>query len=225
MIQVRKSTAWLWVRLGSTDTVYRERDMLILRQWQRRTIFKIQNICCKLQKKSTPGLVPKHWLWFSYIHSKDYEFDLQFNETEMKGHQTTHEKIKLNRLEKYCGHWEVMILWYELNWWCNLSDGLDQMYKIQFQLKKSIWQKAMHMRNHNRQWLEYTSCPYIFWGTWWWIYFHKKSGNYTNRTCWTITQVGLEKFQVSGAIILRYIIWWVIKRTFWSLSGPYKNMK
>ena len=33
---------------------------------------------------STPGPVLKHWLGFSYIHSKYYMLDLSFDETEMK---------------------------------------------------------------------------------------------------------------------------------------------
>ena len=33
------------------------------------------------KKISTPGLVPKHWLSFSYKCSEDYELDLNFYET------------------------------------------------------------------------------------------------------------------------------------------------
>ena len=35
-------------------------------------------------KKWTSGQVPKHWIGFSYIHSKYYELYLNFHETEMK---------------------------------------------------------------------------------------------------------------------------------------------
>ena len=34
----------------------------------------------KYKKMSTPETAPKHWLWFSYIHSEDYELDQKFND-------------------------------------------------------------------------------------------------------------------------------------------------
>ena len=38
----------------------------------------------KCKKMSTPELVPKYWLGFSYIRSEDYELDINFDETEFK---------------------------------------------------------------------------------------------------------------------------------------------
>ena len=38
----------------------------------------------------TPGLVPKYWIEFTYIHSEDYELDVNFDETNLKNNHTTH---------------------------------------------------------------------------------------------------------------------------------------
>ena len=49
------------------------------------------------KKMSTPGAVPKHWLWFSYIRSEDYELDLNLYVTEMKRKtdQSSEDRVKL----------------------------------------------------------------------------------------------------------------------------------
>ena len=33
------------------------------------------------KRRSTPGILPRHWLGFSYISSEEYELDLKVGET------------------------------------------------------------------------------------------------------------------------------------------------
>ena len=50
---------------------------------------------------SAPGTVPKHWLGFSSIRSKDYELDKNSDNISFKKNQTTHPTIKLIFTRKY----------------------------------------------------------------------------------------------------------------------------
>ena len=55
--------------------------MYILRQCQRSTILQLQNIVDNYKKISTPVPVPKHCRGFSFIHSGDYELDMNCDKT------------------------------------------------------------------------------------------------------------------------------------------------
>ena len=55
--------------------------MFIQRQFQWRNIFQPQKNVENYKKMSTPLLVPKYWLVFSYICSGYYELDLNFDKT------------------------------------------------------------------------------------------------------------------------------------------------
>ena len=52
------------------------------------------------KKISTPGIVPKYWLGFSYIRSKGDELNQKFDDTSLKKNQTTYPTIKLKQLPK-----------------------------------------------------------------------------------------------------------------------------
>ena len=49
------------------------------------------------KKMSTTGTVPKHWLVFTYISSKYYELDQNFDETELEeqSDHTSNDKVKI----------------------------------------------------------------------------------------------------------------------------------
>ena len=48
------------------------------------------------KKMSTPGLVPKNWMGFSYIRLEDYQLDQNFDDTELKkqSENTSNDKVK-----------------------------------------------------------------------------------------------------------------------------------
>ena len=56
------------------------------------------------KKISTPGPVPKNWLGFSYIRSKDYKLCHNFDNIYLKNDHTIHPTIKLKNSRNCCGH-------------------------------------------------------------------------------------------------------------------------
>ena len=88
------------------------------------------------KKMSTPGPVSKHWLGFSFIRSEYYELDMKFYETELK---IKSDHISNDEVKLFCEIlWSLRknFFWYKFNWWCNLSNGRDQLFKIQNQPKQ-----------------------------------------------------------------------------------------
>ena len=69
-----------------------------------------------------------------------------------------------------------MILLYEFNWWCNHSDGSDQIFKKYSQSKIIFGRnKSIYAGKCNKPWLEHTNCPDIVWDMWWVFYFQRKT--------------------------------------------------
>ena len=89
---------------------------------------------------STPGPVPKHWLGFSYVRSKDHDLDMNFYETEL---EIKSDHTSNNKLKWFCEN--IVVIEEEWFAYITLTDGATFLVALIKFAKSKIKNKKLHV--------------------------------------------------------------------------------